>query len=687
MKQLLVTVAILFFVLDIALSQGNKEGTRQIHLDFHTSEKIENIGSHFSKKQFQNALKTGRVNSINIFAKGHHGWCYYDTKVGERHPNLSFDLLKAQIEACHEIGVRVQAYFTIGWSAKDAREHPEWVIKDEKGKKIWFGSGITPEIERDEVLYPFYSWETLSPEGEYLKLILSHVEELAANYDLDGYWFDIVPFQYPNYSKLGIEDMRANGVDTNDPVAVEKHHIKKMKKFMDETRKVIFAKNPKASIFYNWTTHFSIEQSLDYRLESYDTKFDLEDLPTTWDGYDLFPLRVKYYANLGKEYVAMSGKFHTAWGEFGGFKHKDAILYESAAMVAFGAHVNFGDQLHPSGLMDIETYKNIGHAYGYVEKIEEYGVGGVHEAAVGLWFANSKVHDEGVVRMLLENQANFVIANTLSDWSQLEVLIISGGGNVKPKDLIRINDFIDSGGKLLVMGEGLINEKKNGFLFDLGVEYLGSPNYDIDYTLVGDKIAGELVRTPFLNYEPSIRVRPKTGTEVLAKLREPYFNRRMSAYSSHQHTPYKMEDATHPAITKKGNIVFIASALGKSYFNLGARVHKELFVNSLNLLRTKPMVEVDLPSAGRINLLHQPEKKRYVLHLLYASPHQRGRAQVVEDLIPLYEIPVSLNISKEIKKIYSIPNMEELDFQKSGNNYNIKIPKLKMHLGIVIEYR
>ena len=30
-----------------------KEGTRQIHLDFHTSEKITDIGKHFSKKQFQ----------------------------------------------------------------------------------------------------------------------------------------------------------------------------------------------------------------------------------------------------------------------------------------------------------------------------------------------------------------------------------------------------------------------------------------------------------------------------------------------------------------------------------------------------------------------------------------------------------------------------------------------------------
>ena len=79
----------------------------------------------------------------------------------------------------------------------------------------------------------------------------------------------------------------------------------------------------------------------------------------------------------------MSGKFHSAWGEFGGFKHRDALLYEAASMVAFGAHVNIGDQLHPSGKMDMSTYENIGYAFDYVEEIEAYGVGALHSSRLG----------------------------------------------------------------------------------------------------------------------------------------------------------------------------------------------------------------------------------------------------------------------------------------------------------------
>ncbi|WP_168796420.1 alpha-L-fucosidase [Flagellimonas onchidii] len=689
MKKIFTSVAITLLGLYAAFAQNkisNREGTRQIHLDFHTSELIENIGSEFSKVQFQEALKTAKVNSINIFSKGHHGWSYYETKVGKKHPHLNFDLLKEQIEACHEIGVRAQAYYTIGWSAKDAREHPEWIIKDKNGKEIWFGSGLDDDIRKGEKLYPFYSWATLSPEGGYLELILAEVEELAKNYDLDGFWFDIVPFQYPNYSELGMKDLKANGVDINDAKAVERHHIKKMKVFLDKTREIVKKYRPDASIFYNWTTHFSIPQSLDYQLEQYNTKLDLEDLPTTWDGYDLFPLRAKYYGNLDMDYVAMSGKFHTAWGEFGGFKHKDAIWYEAASMVAFGANVNFGDQLHPSGKMDMGTYQNIGYAFDYVEKIEDYGIGADHEATVGMWFANKKEFDEGLTRMLLENQINFVMASNRKDWSGIEVVILSGGVELGPTDVKRLQNFLDNGGKLLVMGKSALDKKNKKFHFDLGVKYKGEAAYDVDYTIVGDKISKNLVRSPFLNYEPSFRVETEKGTEVLAHLREPFFNRRINSYSSHQNTPYQSKNAEHPAVTKKGNIVFIASDLSKGYFELGARVHRDLFSNSLSLLRTSPMVEVDLPSAGRINLLHQPDDKRYVLHLLYASPHQRGQAQVIEDIVPLYDVPVSIDLNKQIKKIYAVPSMKPVAFEKSGTNYSFNVEKLEGHTGIVFEY-
>lgn len=85
---------------------------RQVHLDFHTSPLIPGIGEKFNKKEWQRALLDAAVDSITLFACCHHGYAYYNTKVGCRHPNLNFDLLRAQVDACREIDVKTPIYLT-----------------------------------------------------------------------------------------------------------------------------------------------------------------------------------------------------------------------------------------------------------------------------------------------------------------------------------------------------------------------------------------------------------------------------------------------------------------------------------------------------------------------------------------------------------------------------------------------
>ncbi len=62
------------------------------------------------------------------------------------------------------------------------------------------------------------------------------------------------------------------------------------------------------------------------------------------------------------EFLGMTGKFHTTWGEFGGYKHPNALRYEAGLSIANGAKCSIGDQLHPEGLMDKATYELIGAA-------------------------------------------------------------------------------------------------------------------------------------------------------------------------------------------------------------------------------------------------------------------------------------------------------------------------------------
>ena len=208
----------------LSVGQIIKEGSRQIHLDFHTSGLIENIGENFSKEQFKKALKIGNVNSINIFGKGHHGYSYYNTKIGTRHPHLKFDLLKEQIEACHEMGVTAQVYFTVGWSQKDADDHPEWILKDKNGttNKLEVLKKLGPNDR-----LPNFTWRLLAPSNGYDEFILKQVEEICVNYDIDGFWFDILQ-AFPNYSEANKKLMIEDGIDINDDKAVLNYSINQM---------------------------------------------------------------------------------------------------------------------------------------------------------------------------------------------------------------------------------------------------------------------------------------------------------------------------------------------------------------------------------------------------------------------------------------------------------------------------
>jgi hypothetical protein len=665
--------------------------SRQIHLDFHTSEHIPGVGSRFDKRQFQEALQIGHVNLINIFGKGHHGWAYYPTQAGNVHPALHvdpqgarIDLLGAQIEACHEIGVRCPVYFTVGWSVNDAETHPEWCVRNADGTiaaRDWdFSAG--PDDPR-----PFTSWKFLCPSGGYLDLILAQTREICEGYEVDGFWYDICNTWPPCTCDTCRRGMSEQGVDVEDEEAVFLYSVRKWKHMMGACNRLLHSYHPDASVYYNGTTKLNTpNRNVAFKMYEHNTQHDLEDLPTTWGGYDKLPVRAKLFANTSAPMVAMSGKFHTSWGEFGGYKHPDALRYEAASMIAFGVACNFGDQLHPLGEMELDTYRNIGQAFRYVEQIEGYGIGGRPASNLGLWRTGSEADDEGTARMLLETQTDFAVVDPEADLSSYAAIVLTGAAGLTEDQAGKLNRYVEEGGRLLVLGESALGANGTAFLLDVGATCLGPGQYDVDYTVLGEELGQGLVSSPFLNYEAALRVQPDEGTEVLATIHEPYFSRTYARYCSHRNTPYRPEPAAHPAAIRAGNVVLLAHRLGKLYFDLGARLHRDLFSRALGLLHAAPTVRTELPSAGRVSFLHQPEHKRYVVHLLYAPPQERGQCLVIEDLPPLYDVPLQVRVPEDVVKAYLVPGEEDLAMAREGDAVGVTVPKVQCHQAVVFEY-
>jgi hypothetical protein len=131
--------------------------------------------------------------------------------------------------------------------------------------------------------------------------------------------------------------------------------------------------------------------------------------------------------------------------------------------------------------------------------------------------------------------------------------------------------------------------------------------------------------------------------------------------------------------------VYLAHRLGEIYYRHGARVHKQLFVNALRLLYTRQVVRTELPSAGRVNVVHQPDRRRYVVHLMYAPPLQRGRCLVIEDIPTLYDVPVQLNVPDQVRRVYLAPSQVPLALNRNGR-LTVTVPQVTGHQAVVFEY-
>lgn len=648
---------------------------RQVHLDFHTGPDIPDVGKKFNKAQFQKALKMGDIGSITVFAKCHHGLMYYPSKIGKQHPSMTpgFDLTGAMIEAAHEIGVAAPVYITLGWSEADSYAHPEWVRKDENGERMGY---VTEEdrIAKADEPRGISHWAYLCPSGEYAELVYRETEEICQRYpDLDGLFYDIVYMGDTCYCDNCVREMKEAGKDPYDIEENRRHYIAVHKRFAKKCGEILHSYHPEATIFFN-----SGGAEI-YRPEYHDDQshFEMEDLPTAWGGYDKFVARASVMRRYGKEYLGMTGKFHTDWGEFGGYKNVSAMKYEFAMMGMHGAACSIGDQLHPSGRMDEDTYRLIGEGYRFYHAFEPWFFHAEPQADVGVYLSRVPDSDNGLHKMLLEGGIDFSVVMPGDDIDRYRLLILPDAVHLEEEDIRRLRAFR---GAVILSGSSLLDGDR--YLLDNGVAVEGHSPYDVDYLAAG-KLPLWVPQSPFLCYASSYRLRVTDG-ECLSPVHDPYFSRTIAHYCSHRNTPYNTEPSGYAGIARKGNIITFAHEIFALYEKWGAQLHRDIFLSAVNSVYT-PLIRTGLPSSGRVHLTLQESESRYVFHMAYAQPIRRGAYSVIEDIPSFSDIPVTLRLPRTIKEV-RVANGEVLPFRQNGENVTFTVNKLHIYTAVELLY-
>ncbi len=649
---------------------------RCVHLDFHTSPSIPDIGASFSKENFQKALTVGKVESITVFAKCHHGYCYYPTSVGTQHPNLNFDLTTAWIEAAHEIGIKAPIYITGGFSALDAEQHPEWRAVNKDGT---YNSKYDFSATEDTPI-PNGAWANMCLSGGYADHIYELTEEICKKYrEIDGLFYDIVVQGGPCYCEHCKAGMRKLGIDIEDPAAVREYWLSRRQVFMIRCREIMEKYHPNASIFFNSGGASPYHP----RMHGLQSHYEIEDLPSNGGGYDKLPFMAKYFSRYGKPYIGMTGKFHLTWGEFGMFKSKEALRYEVTAMAMQQAGCSIGDHCHPDGEMELQTYENIGYAYDYYEKIRPFCIG-KPVTDLGIVAGAGEASYIGLGDALAEAQLDYRVLVD-DEYDQFDTVILSDSVTLKDASVKKLQQYIAKGGKVLAFGDSIVRDGK--FLIDVGAEYVAPAPYDVDYIYAADGFGAdyELPNAPMLCYRPGAHLKATDG-EVLAYKWDPYFSRTYGHYCGHLNTPHNKKGTPRPAIVKKGNVVYVAQPMPKIYKMFGSLFHKRYMLQALRLLYRKEPFKVNLGAQGMATLVKQEKNRRYCLNLLYGSPVRRGKAEVIEDLHPLYRIPVELTVPERIVRVTDALTGEAIPFAYEEDSLKLTVPELHCHSAILFEY-
>lgn len=551
---------------------------RQIHLDFHTSPHINDVGIEFDADAFVETFKQAHVNSVTVFAKCHHGMCYYPTKTGVEHPALNGrDLLGEQLEALHRAGIRAPIYTPVGWEEDVAHRFPQWRQMRADGNYARVGNA-----DQTKPPHPGGWWFNNFTHPDYLDYLETHVRELLANYEVDGLFFDILFFDaQAGWSEASVRFREQHGLLGKDSATQVRFATAAQTAFAERFTKLIHGLGPKASVFYNSPNPIYGDSRYGVRSRhELQTHWELESLPSGFWGYHHFPRLARAFGQWGKPWLGMTGRFQRMWGDFGGLKPQAALEYECFRTQALGGSNSVGDQLPPRGALDAGAYQLIGAVYQQCAMAEPFytgstacpQVGVVAPGAPALSESESDQSLEGAIQMCDEAHYDAVVLDDASDFDAqtLEIIILPDAVVVTPTLQQKLKEFINGGGKIIASHlSGFLGENaapaSDGQSLILPLKHVGEAPYTPTYWRANAIFLPELGQSDRVIYQAGINVESIAMTEVFAQRVLPYFPRTDLTFCSHFQAPPRSEAEQHPAILGGKQFIYFADPIFREY--------------------------------------------------------------------------------------------------------------------------
>lgn len=651
---------------------------RQIHLDFHTSPLIPDVGVDFDPDAFADRLARARVNSVTCFAKCHHGMFYYPSEVGPTHPSLRFDLLGQMIESCHARDIRVPAYLSVQWDEWAAVNHPEWRLIDAEGR------------QPGPLLGDSMGWPALCILTGYRRYLAESVVELLSRYEVDGVFFDICMDQ-ESCSQSALRRMRVAGLDPEHGADRKTFARAEAIRFIREFAALVRKHRRGLPVFFNGRVDLPMRDSLPVL-----SHIELESLPTGIWGYDYFHRVGHHVRTLGKPFLGMTSRFHKSWADFGTVKAPAALEYEVLTPFVHGGGISIGDQLHPRGALNEAAYAMIERLYAKIESLEPWHERARPVAQIGVISAltNGELDrdeavaiDRGAVAMLNETHHLYDVLDLENDFDDYDVLILPDRIAPEASLVHKLKAYVDRGGRILVSYRSLLDEPSGRFaLRELGVTCEGELEHAPFYMRIGKRFAPDVPAMDHCMYESGLKIRARKGVRIAARAVTSYFNRTAAHYCSHFQTP--PDRATrHPVIALTRRTAYLNAPFFAAYARHGYRVYRRLVSAAIDHLLPGKRIHTNLPTTAQVALLERKRGRRtqHILHVLNYPPIRRTpELDLIEDPQPVLEAHVDFQCEGTVIGVVRIPEEYEIEFEPAHHGARIRLPAFTGHCALCV---
>jgi hypothetical protein len=287
----------------------------------------------------------------------------------------------------------------------------------------------------------------------------------------------------------------------------------------------------------------------------------------------------------------------------------------------------------------------------------------------------------GVTRMLQEGRHQFDFIDTKTDGlERYRLLILPDEIRVHGELARRLTAYLAGGGSILASYRSGLNEAGEAFaLPEWGVRLKGEAPFSPDFILARDALRRGLPASELVMYLRGLEVEAAAGTETLADVIVPYFNRTWQHYSSHRHTPSSGK-VGYAGATRRGRVVYFAHPIFTQYSRNAPRWCRTLVLNAVDALLPEPLLRVEGPSTLQATVLEQRDAGRSVVHLLHYVPERRGQDfDVIEDVIPLDQVRVSLRADRRVREAHLVPDGRRLPVTQDAGRATVVVPRVTGH--------